>query len=56
MRKDLKDKIDVNPKMAEMSFKKFKAMHEIDHPGDDPEVRYLKIGGVIPKDTPKPKK
>ena len=55
MRKDLADKIDVNPSMAKMPFAKFSKIHKTDHP-DDPlsiEERYVKIGGKLPKEEKK---
>jgi len=51
MRKDLKDKIDVNPIMAELSFAKFEKWHKNTLPNDELSAkdRYVKIGGKIPK-------
>ena len=51
MRKDLTDKIDVNPSMAKLPFAKFKKIHEKQHPNDPLtiEERYVKTGGILPK-------
>jgi len=48
MRKDKSDPIDVNPLMANLPFLRFKKLHEVDHPNDDAEKRYVKIGGKLP--------
>lgn len=55
MRKDLTDKIDVNPSMAKYSFANFKRIHEKAHPNDPltTEERYKKIGGILPKKVKK---
>jgi hypothetical protein len=51
MRKDVNDKIDVNPIMAKLPFEKFAKLHKMDHPNDPltVEERYVKIGGKLPE-------